>query len=318
MKKISLLTIALLSATAISISSAYAHGNERGSNNFGGGSSSCYKMVSGQCVTKQEYDNYTKYVNNTRNKINQNNQRFAQEYIYQNGRLKRLENGRYLAKENDVDFVNQEVVCSEKDFFIKGRTQCNACDLEYQNTLTGGYGGSTPYNNNIACSVLGKGNNSLNGHRVNMGSNFNPRAAFNIGSGNNNSNNTGNSGSGGSSSGGAGGGGGNLATKAFACLEYYTNSNGMTTGGEHLKYSVNMQYCQEPMTYYYNSLESYYCTQAGCYYNSPATIQIRKMWLYTNPYIYIGNTMNQSDIIAQTRTSTSTYGSWKQVYVYPN
>lgn len=273
----------------------------------------CYKNINGSCITKNEYQKYLNYANSTIARIQQYDAKLQQEYRYNNGRLRLLPNGRYLAKENDPEFVKRETVCSEADFFLRGKTSCNTCDRDYQNTMKGGYGGNTPYNNSIGCSVVSKQNSS--GLNINL-SDYNPFGAVvgNIFDGKNNSN-----GGGSSSGGGFGGGigGGNMATKAFACLEYYTNSNGMMNGGDHLKYSTNMQYCQQPMSYYYNNLEVYYCTQAGCYYNSPATIQVRKMWLYTNPYIFIGNTMSESDRIAQQRTNTSTYGSWKQPYIYP-
>lgn len=270
-------------------------------------SSGCsYKHIGNRCVSYQEYLGYSNYLKQVGARIKQNTDRLNQEYRFNNGRLRQLQNGRFLAKENDVEYVNQEVACSEYDYFIRGKTSCYACEQGYQNTLTGGYGGATSYNNNIACSVLGKG--TAGGQHINGGG-FNPTAAIAVGA-------MGAMMGGGGGSGGLGGPA--MATAAFACLEYFTNSNGMTTGGEHLKYSQHSQKCQQPMSYYYNNLEVYYCTMYGCYYNSPATIQLRKMWLYTNPYIYIGNTMAQSDIIATTRTLTSTYGSWKQVYVYPN
>lgn len=325
MKKITNLSILSILLSTISFNIVYARDNNR-DGGYSNGLSQCYKIFKSRsgdqhCVTRQQYDTYLKYADAVNKRREARNQKWAEEYKYQNGRLKLLPNGRYLAKENDVEFVNQEVTCTDYDYFVRNKRSCTACDTGYQNTLTGGYGGSTAYNNNIACAVHQKGDGRFNGN-INVGNNFNPTGAIvgaiggaigGIGSGNS----SGGSGTGGS---GTGGGmpGGNLATKAFACLEYHTNSNGMTTGGEHLKFSINSHYCAEPMTYYYNSLEAYYCTQAGCYYLSPATIQIRKMWLYTNPYIFIGNTMARSDEIAQTRTTTSTYGSWKQVYVYPN
>lgn len=283
----------------------------------------CYKSINGSCITKSEYQRYLNYANNTIARMQQYDARLQQEYRYNNGRLRLLPNGRYLAKENDPEFVKRETVCSEADFFLRGKTSCNTCDRGYQNTMQGGYGGGTAYNNSIGCSVVSKQNSS--GLNINL-SDYNPfgavagAAAGAIFGGKNNNNTGGSSSSGGGGSAGGGmsmGGGGNMATQAFACLEYYTNSNGMMNGGDHLKYSTNMQYCQQPMSYYYNNLEVYYCTQAGCYYNSPATIQVRKMWLYTNPYIFIGNTMSESDRIAQQRTNTSTYGSWKQPYIYP-
>ena len=312
-QKMKLLTLCITSLMLYT--NTYASGNaqhpflRQSLNNNG-----CYKQIGNRCVSYQEYLGYDNYLKQVATRINQNTNRLNQEYRFNNGRLRQLPNGRFLAKENDVEYVNQEVVCSENDYFLKGKTSCYACEKGYQNTLAGGYGGSTPYNNNIACSVLGKGN--AGNQRINGGG-FNPTAAIALGT-----IGLGAIMGGGGQAGNMGGGGssGNpsMATAAFVCLEYFTNSNGMTTGGEHLKYSQHRQKCQAPMSYYYNNLEVYYCTPYGCYYNSPATIQLRKMWLYTNPYIYIGNTMAQSDIIAHTRTLTSTYGPWKQVYVYPN
>lgn len=272
-----------------------------------GGGNDCYKRYTKPdggsiCVSKKAYEEYLTYQERVKGTQNNNKTKFDQEYIYQNGRLKKLPNGRYVAKENDKDFVNQEVMCTENDYFVKGKRACFACDQGYQNTLNGGFGGKTPYNNPTTCSVLGAGSQN-NGHKINIGNQFDITSAI--------------GGSGGGNSGGGGMGGGNLATKAFVCLEYHTNSNGMTSGGEHLKFSKNMQYCQEPMNYYYQQLESYYCTQSGCYYLSPATILIRQMWLYTNPYIYIGTTMSRSDEIANSRTQYNTYGSWKGTYSYP-
>lgn len=305
MKILTLSVVTLMLSTTVYATSVPKLSFLQNSRNGNSYSYSCYKQIGSRCITQQEYAAYHNYLKQVSVRINQNTNRLNQEYRFNNGRLRQLPNGRFLAKENDVEYVNQEVACSENDYFLRGKTSCHACEKGYQNSLPGGYGGSTPYNNNIACSVLGKG--TANGQNINGGG-FNPTAAIVGGAA---------AIIGGMNMGGSSGGP-SMATAAFVCLEYFTNSNGMTTGGEHLKYSQYRQKCQEPMSYYYNNLEVYYCTPYGCYYNSPATIQLRKMWLYTNPYIYIGNTMAQSDIIANTRTLTSTYGYWKQVYIYPN
>lgn len=264
---------------------------------------------------------YQEYLDAFKIRQNKFKSEMASKYIYNNGRLQKLPNGRFLAKELDIDYVNQEVACTFQDFTFNKKTSCYACDTGYMNTLTGAYGGSNYYNNATSCAVL-KGNNgtSSGGGGSNGGGLAIGGAVVGIGLGAYKEMSNGGVGSGGS--GGAGGSmpGGNLATEAFACLEYYTNSNGMTTGGEHLKFSIEPTkqiMCKRPMEYYYNNLYSYYCTQAGCYYESNTTKMLRKMWLYTNPYIFVGQTMVQSDMIANNRGSIATYGSYPQRYIYP-
>lgn len=322
----------ILSLTAITLSLAipnvYARDNtSRDLNNTNYSNSvDCYITIKGRCFSRQEYQRYLNYAYAAKQRIQGILDKLLPQYNIQNGRIRQLPNGRYIAKENDKEYINQEVVCSSEDYLLKGKTSCYACETGYQNTLGGAFGGKDYFNNPYSCSVH-KLNNNVRGH-INVGDNFDATSAIVVGAvgtvgaigaigSNNGGGNSGSSNVG--SGGGMGGGvGGNMATEAFACLEYYTNSNGTSNGGEHLKYSENMAKCMKPMNYYYNNLESYYCTYAGCYYLSPATIMIRKMWLYTNPYIYIGNTMRESDRIAESRTNTSTYGSWKQIYVYPN
>ena len=119
--------------------------------------------------------------------------------------------------------------------------------------------------------------------------------------------------------GGSGGGGMSMsmpATEAFACLEYFTRSNApvpgspvdMGSGGYHLKGNLGASHkCMQPMQQYYNTkMDEIYCYGSPCDGQAdgafkPTTIAMRYMFLMTNPYIMIGQTLPQSLQIAQQR-----------------
>lgn len=323
------------------------------------------------CIQFEEAQRYKNYVAAAIPRINAKKASMNAQYNINKGRIKTLPNGRHLAKEADREWVDQEVLCSEIDFIFSGASSCSACDardvsnirlrqvdkfhtkfVNYQNTIKGGYGDGSAYNNPIACTVLANKDYGAKKKGWQLGGTYNQGDAARINAIRNSggkisakentpsaSNGMSNFNATGAAVGivggvaasflsGSGGGGGMpsgvslLPTEGFACLEYATmlnsNNNGLTTGGGHLKYSVNTMKCAPSMTYYYNQLVSWYCTYAGCYYLTPATIWMRKIWLYTNPYIAYGNTMARSDEIATTRITTSTIGAYPQIYVYPN